>query len=572
MFRLNIGSQQELVFRSREGLTLETTIELKDGYKVKTSNIANFIPADIRRVKVDNSGTIVPSVKFTLKFTKGELSGPFTVPLDGLEAMDWFATDPRCLLNPTFPKSKECLAYVIHSEYSKAPEESEYHIARLGTHIVEGVPVFCAGDRLIWPSGIESKPLYNWKPLPNIRLAVDPNYSEEQAVLGMMKLISLSPEAGRIIFSLNMMCVQWEAFAMTDIIPHSIVYPHGATGFKKTTYARFMTQIYNRDVKLESLTRFDASIPAAVELLYEKSDCVFVLDDLFPAKSNDINRQQEKTLLELTRIIADSIEPARMRGKLVANRSPRRAGLYTGEIYIETGAGSDDARLFPVKITIPVDKIGLTECQEEPLLLSTFYNFYIEWYITNFNEVVAWLKKWKVAYRSTLTAMHDRLQETQFCLEAAYKLYLTYCIEKGFITEETAREQYNLFYQQVRAIVKEQNDRINRSKSIKADIDYLALIHQMYVQRRFDLVESIKDFEIKEHDGIVHKGHLYLRLDKLMKKVRLSEPTANSIDVLKNLVSRGALWEGKGCKSRQLHERKRRRSIRFYAIKLDVLK
>ena len=80
---------------------------------------------------------------------------------------------------------------------------------------------------------------------------------------------------------------------------------------------------------------------------------------------------------------------------------------------------------------------------------------------------------WLAANRSIKTDIHDRLQETQFCLEASYKLYLTYRIDKVFITIEDALEQYTAYYQQLRAIVKEQNNRVNRSRGIKTDVDYL---------------------------------------------------------------------------------------------------
>jgi len=145
-----------------------------------------------------------------------------------------------------------------------------------------------------------------------------------------------------------------------------------------------------------------------------------------------------------------------------------------------------------------------------------------------------------------------------------------YRIDKGFITEEAAREQYNSFYQQLRTIVLAQNDLVNRSKGIKADIDYLSLIRQMYHDKRFVLVESIKDFELKEHDGVIRKDHLYLRGDKLMKKIRMVDPTVDFDDVLKNLKMHNALKPGNGSNSRQLNHG--RRSVRFYVIRLAKLR
>jgi len=316
----------------------------------------------------------------------------------------------------------------------------------------------------------------------------------------------------------------------------------------------------------------NASIPAAVKLLYERDDCVTVLDDLFPAKAKELHRFQEKTLLEITRVIGDGIEPARMRGWKVAKKPPRVGVLATGEYYI--GIGSDSARHFPLKMTSSIDNEKLTACQQEPLMLSTFYSYYIEWYITNFNKIVDLLRVWKMAYRNTKTEIHDRLQETQFCLEAAYKLFLTYCEDKGFISHDDVVNQYYSFYQQLRPIIREQNVRVNKGVGgIPEKVDYVALISTLLRERRFRLVESIKDFESREHDGLIHKGHLYLRPEKLLTKIRVIEPSAEDYDILKCLKEQGALKSGKNCNSVQLHDSSRRpkRTIRFYAIKLSKL-
>jgi hypothetical protein len=376
-----------------------------------------------------------------------------------------------------------------------------------------------------------------------------------------------SPEAGRITFSFNLLNVQREAFTVAGIKVRSCVSLHGPTGIKKTTLSSFLTQLYNRDEPLESPVRLNASVPAAVKLLYEKGDCVVVLDDLFPAQSSEIRSKQEKTLLEITRVIADGIEPARMRGHQVAKAPPRCGALFTGEYYV--GSGSDAARLLPVKMTIPVDNDKLTECQREPLILSTFYHHYISWYITNFGQICGLIKEWFAVYRSTKSNMHPRLQETQFCLEAAYKLFLTYCEDRKFITHEAALDQYNCFYQQLRTIVKEQNARVYQVRNSEpSQVDYLRVIRSLYHDRRLRLADSIKDFEEKAYDGVLHGDHLYLRREGLMAKIRTSEPSADFDDVLRNLKSHQALKPGKCSNSRKIAGSR----LRFYVIRLGKLK
>ena len=203
-------------------------------------------------------------------------------------------------------------------------------------------------------------------------------------------------------------------------------------------------------------------------------------------------------------------------------------------------------------------------------MLSTFYYYFIRWYISNFDSICELLKEWATVYRSIKTGIHDRLQETQFCLEAAYKLYLTYRREKGFISKTESLDDYDSFYNQLRALIVEQNDRVNQVTRANPDINYLTIISTIYRTKRFKLVESVKDFEAKEHDGIIHKEHLYLRRDKLIKRIRAVEPTADFDEVLTSLKKQDALKTGSKSNSRQIHGG--RNNLRFYVIKLSKLR
>lgn len=576
MEKLSINNNQLYVFDVDSGLNLgkESIDEIGETVFSKQKYIGNFMPRVDSLVEMYEDGNSEQYAKITLQFADGDESESLTLPLKGLEKTDWSNNiDLRCILNPDVGKANGHIANVIRLQCAKVPVERMTTISRLGTHLVEDIPVFCAGDRLIWPKDIVDKPSVKWSPQSNIRLAINPNCLEEEAVAGMMRVVNLSPEAGTIIFAQNLLYVMREAFTAAGTTPHVIVYLHGKTGVKKTTYSRFQTQIYNRDEPLEPLTRLNATIAAAVNLLYEKSECVVVFDDLFPAKDREIHRQQEKTLLELTRVIGDGIEPARMRGWKVAKEPPRCGVLFTGEYYI--GSGSDAARLLPVNMATPIDNDKLTACQNEPLILSTFYSYFITWYITHFYDIINLLKEWIEVYRGTKTDIHARLQETQFCLEAAFTLFLTYCKDKGFVSHEAAVKRRGFFYQQLRAIVRSQNDCIssvvNAIDSAHSKVDYLALIRSIYHDKCFHLSDSVKDFSRGEHDGVIHDDCLFLRREKLMARLKVYDPLADFENVLNCLKEQQALRAGKdGSSSRKLHGGGR--GLNFYAIRLGKLR
>ena len=66
----------------------------------------------------------------------------------------------------------------------------------------------------------------------------------------------------------------------------------GKTGEKKTTFASFLTQLHDRDKGITRPTRLNTTTAAFEAILYEKSDCVVVLDDLFPADSSYANKEE----------------------------------------------------------------------------------------------------------------------------------------------------------------------------------------------------------------------------------------------------------------------------------------
>jgi len=564
-YRFSLESGLELITKFKCEVTLLGPIA-----SYRTKLIANFEPLVIGVIEESNNGTILCYADVKLKFMDDSVSEPYTVPLKGLGKIDWSEIDSRCALNPDFAKAGEHIAAMIRFGCDDVPVGKATVVEdRLGTHIVEHIPVFHAGDRLIFPNGLldtENMPRIIWKPIPGVSLVVDPNCTEAVADAGMMRIIGLSNDTGRILQAFNVMNVTREAFSIAGVTPRCSTFVYGTTGFKKTTTAGLMTQLHNRDKLLEHPPRLNASIAAAVRLLYEKADCVTILDDLFPTDSREFKRKQEELLIEITRVVGDGVPPARVRGKQVVKDPPRCGVLFTGEYY--TGGGSSGARLLPVKLTAPIDSERLTICQNEPLVLSTFYNNFIEWYIDNFDKICELLKEWRKAYRSVKSNIHPRLEETQFCFEAAYKLFLTYRAEKGFITRDEMLEDYHSFYQQLRSIVTEQDARIKQQNVSGEPIDYLALIRTIYREKRFKLADGPKNFDKDEHDGIGHKDHVYLRKDKLMKRIKAVEPTAEFDEVVAYLKSQNALKMNKGSSSRQINGCG---GLRFYAIKICML-
>ena len=259
-------------------------------------------------------------------------------------------------------------------------------------------------------------------------LDIDPALDEQKALRETLKAVGLSPSAGRVIFSHLLLYIMREIFTKAYKAPCCSVFLYGRSGSFKTSYAALLTQLHERSQGILSPQRLNASTAMAEVLLYEKSNCTIVLDDLFPTSDQTIRRHQEKTLLEITRIVADGISRGRV-GSPLSGKPPTCGVVFTGEYII--GVGSTAARLLPVQIT-PIDSAILHECQERPLVLPTFVNFFVKWCGDHCEEIKCQIQAWRAQHATIKLGVHPRLSETHFFLCSAYRVFLWYCVMGGF--------------------------------------------------------------------------------------------------------------------------------------------
>lgn len=509
--------------------------------KVKTP-MYNFA-VDVRKkvnVHYGDGTKLEQRVKYRFVFDADSISDELIDSVSKLENVDFLNKDPRCRYDPAMNprKVQRYIADSIREALLDAEEETLWISSKLGNDVIAGTPVFNDGRSLIKPlAGIDGDPIIGVAPSP-FNLDVDPVLNEEDAAVGMIEIISLFANAGRIILAQMLSFLMSAVYKDAWKSPCSCVFLYGKTGTKKTTVSAFLTQLYNRANGIANPVRLNASIPAAVRILYEKNDCVVVLDDLFPADSKNIQRKQEETLSEITRVIADGIPPARVRGNEVAKEPPNCGVLFTGEYII--GFGSDAARLLPVEMT-PPDCEKLKRFQDQPLLVSTFFRFFIQWYISNYSDIKNYLKEWHDVYREVSLGVHARLQETHFFMNTAYALLMQYCCEIEIVSRQDARKMHRSFLDLLNDLIKDQQHRVDQGRLNTTDgIDYLAQIRTLLKSGKFSLAAEVEQFDDGIHDGVIHNGELCLRKKHLSRFF----PTV-SIDTVKMaLLLSGALRRG----------------------------
>lgn len=530
----------------------------------KGKELCNFIPRVEGIIDIHSNDKESSDVQLRMEFENEHHSQSFIVPLSKLEQTNWLEYDGRCCFNPDIPYSRinRHLANTIRKELGNVPRKSVYQLNSTGVHIIGEEVMYCAGKEVIRSPSGEISDLNIESQLKNKCLDIDQVLTESQATYEMFELINLSPSTGNIILLFKLIYMMRQAYIDAGARPSFCIFLYGRTGTQKTTFSSFLTQTYNRRQGILSPTRLNASIPAAVELLLEATDDVVILDDLFPAESSLTRKQQEQTLIELTRYVGDGTMPARMKRGRISNGVPKCGVIFTGEYVI--GSGSDAARLLPIEMVKPEGE-KLKYFQDHPLMVSTFYYFYIVWFIAHYKDIVSFLKEWWDKYRKTDLGINDRLQETHFFFNTAYLLLLQYWYEKKYLLTKDVFKLHSSFVELLTSLVHQQNKRVQQTKSEEVEtVDYLGHIRALYKNNILSIASSAMQFNENIHEGVIHNECLCLRGDKLVTYFS----GGDIAEIADSLFCQGALKTGKNNRTIQISALNGKR---FYAIPLSYL-
>lgn len=530
--------------------------------------VSTFIPSAVGVVRVVGSTDEREAVRVRLRFKNGS-DTEATVPLSDLNRVDWFKIDHRCLTNSEYRRARGYIADTIRAGVSNVPVEKRYVLDRTGIHHIGDSIVFAAGERVIAQSSASGiDPDFELGQLP-FRLDIDENIDISTAIDGMMRLISLSPEIGPVLVAHTISGIIRAAFKEAGMTPCAVLVIVGRSGMLKSHYVPHLVQLYNRADGIGPATRFNSTKRFIEDALYEYSECTAVLDDLHTAESRGIKRQNEDTAEEIIRRIADDTGRGRMDGKTQVQRSFRGNAVFIGEYTI--GKASTIPRALIANITKPPNGAILDEYQRnQPLLVSTFYFYFIQWYVDHFEEIRDAIDARLTQLRKTTASSttHGRLRDTQFYLETSYMVFLEFCKESGFCSEEDAKDTYQSFSTQLRTLVQAQEARFKESIEVKT-IDYLDLIRDLYKQGAFHLAKDAENFKPEKHDGLIYYDCLCLRGKRLEKKLLNFTPSLSFVDCISYLLSKGAL---KLVESKNTVQISGTGGKRFYAIKLHKLR
>lgn len=439
-------------------------------------------------------------------------------------------------------------------------------IEHQGLHLVDNYAVFLAGDKLNTPNG-HSDLRKKIKIAPcGFRLDIDTKLSPKTAFNGMGELIGLNGEIGRILVAHTISGLIRHAYKEIGYNPCAVLVIVGESGMFKTHYIAHMVQLYNRNDEIKPVTRLNSSSRFIEDILYEYAECTAVIDDLHTGSSSTIKRNNENTAEELIRRISDDTGRGIKNGNALVQKSFRGNAIFVGEYF--SGKGSTVPRALIANITQKIDGRILDEYQRhKKLVVSTFYYYFLKWYVNNYGEICKTLDSELTKHRQTNyeSKLHSRLLDRMFYLTTSYNLFLQFCKESGFITDEIVNNGKSSFASQICRLCIEQQNRF-----VPPNTDYLSIISKAYKKGLFKIAKDVKFFDERKHDGVIHYNCLCFyskRFDSVMSGII---PNFDHKEVIKYLKNHNALkvHESDGKNDVKISGLKKR----FFAIFLNSLK
>ncbi len=451
--------------------------------------------------------------------------------------------------------------------------EIQYILDKLGISYIGNDVVFRAGDRVITRSS--SKDLKSKIELGTLsfRLDIDKKLSPIQAFEGIRELICLSSEIGRVLIAHVISGFIRAAFKKVGFVPCAVLVIVGESGMLKSHYVPHITQLYNRVDGIGCDTRFNSTQRFIEDIIGEHDECTVVIDDLHTAAAKSIKRTNETTAEEIIRRISDDIGRGHKEGDLLIQKEFGGNVVFIGEYAI--GGESTMPRALIVNLTRKINGVVLDKYQrKQPLLVSTFYYYFLQWYVEHYEEICEWIDGRLTKFREATanSVIHGRLLDTRFYLQTSYMIFLEFCKHSKFISEKDALDEYDDFGEQLRKLIQEQQQRYGQNKVEAEGIDYLKLIRRLYRKGKFHLADSADTFREDKHDGLIYYNCLCLRREKLEKKLRKISPNVKIDDAIKELADMGALKRVKDKLTVKIFPlNKEEGAKRFYAIWLNML-
>jgi hypothetical protein len=538
-------------------LPSEAKYTVKSGLKWKEKYIGNIMLSVHTLLKyITNNGTIEDWL--TVEAILGDdIIDTLTVKESDINDIDWGSTIRGFIPSPDCPKANSYYITVVKYQATKCTNVIHcFQVEQTGfvkitlPEIEAEEEVYCynTGAGLILPENSRIDDIVDRIKIKNPesewRLNADTKrYSEDEALAGMVKAISLYPNVGRSVVAFIIAALLKSVLRECGISPKFILYICGLRGRKKTAYISLLTPFFSKYGDVSKLIlQFNSTDCPVDELLSKLADFVIVLDNVYASENSDINGRIKKKFEEVAQVVGDDV----VKRKAHKQYAPLASIIATGE-YNGIGNASTIARYLSIPfgddLKTSNNEILLHECQSEAMVISTFYWYFLQWVVNNVKVIKSSIKDLLTDFRASSDKLNidSKLKERYFVLRISYMLFLKYCGEKGILTKDKMGRLDKEFSELLMWLCKRHNKTVTEKdrETERGTDDFLPLINYLYTKNKFDLTKSDDPKKIKQHDGFVHDDCLCLLSEKLTKKINVRYPHVQVKEITEQLAQNG---------------------------------
>ncbi|WP_432291623.1 hypothetical protein [Clostridium baratii] len=361
--------------------------------------------------------------------------------------------EPSDLNNSNWIKNKLGIKYYLGSDYNAykyldkyisesakfVREEIEYK--QVGWKNINGKYVYLHGKGAI---GCDDFNIHG-----NKEYCIDTkNYKIEYILKYSLLLskISHNDEKSIFMFVYAHLAVLKELFSLAGAEPKFVLWIYGLTGSMKTSVSKIFFNLFNRskDIKIPATFK---DTPSDLEIKsFEYKDSSLLIDDYHPASSYTEKKDMESKASNILRMYGDGISKGRANKNMQKQKvyPPRGLCVITGEDFI--GGESTIARYVGIEVNRnEFNKEILEIHQKEPLIFSTYMNYFIEWISYNFENIKWYIKdkfyKMRYCYKDEFN--HPRLGEAYSILSITIDIIFMYFQYLKYNNELLKKEEWS---------------------------------------------------------------------------------------------------------------------------------
>lgn len=276
------------------------------------------------------------------------------------------------------------------------------------------------------------------------------------------------------------------------IEPCFILYFTGKTGTRKTTMAKLILNFFGTfDNGTAPPANFRDTVNA-VELKFALADStLMLLDDRIPSTTPKIRAQMEAMEQAVARQIGDRSGRARMNadGSLKATYRPKCNLIITAEESFSNVGESAIARSLSVELKPgDIDLSKLTEVQQRATHLNQCMGDYIQWVLSNWDDISERAKPMFLDFRSKAqSGGHGRLAECVAHLQIGVVFMCEWLQSQGVISTTDADKLQRKSWEVFVSLAQAQNRRIAEEKPVKLFLDAIKEMRDRKTINIFDL-------------------------------------------------------------------------------------